>query len=258
VNISAKPRSSRLKDKQKGEGETLVKEQFVKNMMQNNDLLHILGKGSSVVLLPRGSSDISVCSKLRVGSQLRDNPTLGLCSQKDVMKSSKSSGSGDILQDKNQEINQVKGIFSVKAKFASLCERNRFSTLNGNECSQSMNIGTERGRSIHGDKLSDQRLFSCVTCGILSFDCLAIIQPKEAASRYLMSADCSFFNDWAVGSGVTRDVFAVAGGIANISEQNSSSMFDGKTLRLLLLASILHNNIVVKVKWYLVMIQPCV
>jgi hypothetical protein len=35
-------------------------------------------------------------------------------------------------------------------------------------------------------------------------------------------------------------------------------MFDGKTLRLLLLASILHNNIVVKVKWYLVMIQPCV
>jgi hypothetical protein len=174
------------------------------------------------------------------------------------MKSSKSSGSGDILQDKNQEINQVKGIFSVKAKFASLCERNRFSTLNGNECSQSMNIGTERGRSIHGDKLSDQRLFSCVTCGILSFDCLAIIQPKEAASRYLMSADCSFFNDWAVGSGVTRDVFAVAGGIANISEQNSSSMFDGKTLRLLLLASILHNNIVVKVKWYLVMIQPCV
>jgi hypothetical protein len=121
-----------------------------------------------------------------------------------------------------------------------------------------MNMSTERGSPIHGDKLSDQRLFSCVTCGILSFDCLAIIQPKEAASRYLMSADCSFFNDWAVGSGVTRDVFAVAGGIANISEQNSSSMFDGKTLRLLLLASILHNNIVVKVKWYLVMIQPCV
>ncbi|KAH8486797.1 hypothetical protein H0E87_025702 [Populus deltoides] len=229
VNISAKPRSSRLKDKQKGEGEMLVKEQFVKNMIQNNDLLHILGKGSSVVLLPRGSSDISVCSKLRVGSQLRDNPTLGLCSQKDVMKSSKSSGSGDILQDKNQEINQVKGIFSVKAKFASLCERNRFSTLNGNECSQSMNIGTERGHSIHGDKLSDQRLFSCVTCGILSFDCLAIIQPKEAASRYLMSADCSFFNDWAVGSGVTRDVFAVAGGIANISEQNSSRWVEKNT-----------------------------
>eukprot|EP00258_Populus_trichocarpa_P022258 XP_024438277.1 lysine-specific demethylase REF6 [Populus trichocarpa] len=222
VNISAKPRSSRLKDKQKGEGETLVKEQFVKNMMQNNDLLHILGKGSSVVLLPRSSSDISVCSNLRVGSQLRDNPTLGLSSQKDFMKSSKSSGSDDILMDENQEINQVKGFFSVKAKFASLCERNRFSTINGNECTQSMNMSTERGSPIHGDKLSDQRLFSCVTCGILSFDCLAIIQPKEAASRYLMSADCSFFNDWVVGSGVTRDVFTVAGGIANIPEQNSS------------------------------------
>uniref|UniRef100_A0A6N2KI02 JmjC domain-containing protein n=1 Tax=Salix viminalis TaxID=40686 RepID=A0A6N2KI02_SALVM len=229
VNISAKPRSSRLKDKQKGEGEMLVKEQFVKNMIQNNDLLHSLGKGSSVVLLPRSSSDISVCSKLRVGSQLRDSPTLGLCSQKDVMKSSKSSGSGDILQDKDQEINQVKGFFSVKAKFASLCERNRFSILNGNECSESINIGTGRGSSIHGDKLSDQRLFSCVTCGVLSFDCLAIIQPKEAASRYLMSADCSFFNDWAIGSGVTRDAFAVAGGIANISEQNSSRWVEKNT-----------------------------
>ncbi|KAG5234201.1 lysine-specific demethylase REF [Salix suchowensis] len=221
VNISAKPRSSRLKDKQKGEGETLVKEQFVKNVMHNNDLLHILGKGSSVVLLPRSSSDISVCSKLRVGSQLRVNPTLGLSSPKDFMKSSKSSGSDDILLDENQEINQVKGFFSVKAKFASLCERNRFSTLNGNECTQSMN-STERVSSIHGDKLSDQRLFSCVTCGILSFDCLAIIRPKEAASRYLMSADCSFFNDWVVGSGVTRDVLTVAGGTANIPEQNSS------------------------------------
>jgi hypothetical protein len=230
VNIIAKPRSSRLKDKQKGEGEMLVKEQFVKNMIQNNDLLHILGKGSSVVLLPRSSSDISVCSNLRVGSQLRDNPTLGLSSQKDFMKSSKSSGSDDILMDENQEINQVKGFFSVKAKFASLCERNRFSTINGNECTQSMNMSTERGSPIHGDKLSDQRLFSCVTCGILSFDCLAIIQPKEAASRYLMSADCSFFNDWVVGSGVTRDVFTVAGGIANIPEQNSSmSMFNGNS-----------------------------
>ncbi|KAF9671659.1 hypothetical protein SADUNF_Sadunf12G0070600 [Salix dunnii] len=228
VNISAKPRSSRLKDKQKGEGETLVKEQFVKNVMHNNDLLHILGKGSSVVLLPRSSSDISVCSNLRVGSQLRDNPTLGLSSLKDLMKSSKSSGSDDILLDENQEINQVKGFFSVKAKFASLCERNRFSTLNGNECTQSMN-STERVSSSHGDKLSDQRLFSCVTCGILSFDCLAIIQPKEAASRYLMSADCSFFNDWVVGSGVTRDALTVAGGTANIPEKNSSMIFNMDT-----------------------------
>ncbi|KAJ9140221.1 hypothetical protein P3X46_030894 [Hevea brasiliensis] len=223
VSITAKPRSSRLKDKQKGEGETLVKELFVKNVIHNNGLLHILGKGSSVVLLPRSSSDISVCSNLRVGSQLRASPSLGLCSNKVIMKSSKDSVPDEIMPERNNKINQAKGLFSVKEKFASLCERNRFSSLNGNDSMHTMDTGIANGETVHGDKLSDQRLFSCVTCGILSFDCIAVIQPREAAARYLMSADCSFFNDWIVGSGVTNDRFTIALGDSNTAEQNSST-----------------------------------
>ncbi|KAJ8751992.1 hypothetical protein K2173_001018 [Erythroxylum novogranatense] len=212
VSINLKPRSSRLKDKQKGEGETLVKELFAKNVIQNNELLHILGKGSSVVLLPQTASDISVCSKLRVGSQLRLNPSFGLYSRKNFVKSTKGSVSDEIVSDSDHGMTQVKGFFSLKAKIASLYERSNFSLSDerGNSETYTTNGENERESAIHGDKLLDQRLFSCVTCGILSFDCVAVIQPKEAAARYLMSADCSFFNDWIVASRGNRDGLAFA------------------------------------------------
>ncbi|KAJ8771264.1 hypothetical protein K2173_026441 [Erythroxylum novogranatense] len=224
VCINLKPRSSRLKDKQKGGGETLVREQFVKNVIQNNDLLHILGKGCSVVLLPQSSSDISVCSTLRVGSQLRLNPSFGLYSRKQFVKSAKSSISDEILWDGKHGMDRVNELFSLKGKFAASCERNYFSPSNGRDDSETHTTSEDSERSgIHSDKLSDQRLFSCVTCGILSFDCVAIIRPREAAAKYLMSADCSFFNDWIVGSGITSDGLAVAGDNANASEQKSST-----------------------------------
>ncbi|KAH7528297.1 hypothetical protein FEM48_Zijuj05G0057600 [Ziziphus jujuba var. spinosa] len=216
ASITAEPRSSRLKDKKKGEGETVVKEQFVQDVIHNNDLLHVLGKGSPIVLLPRSSLDISVCSKLRVGSQLRVNTTfpVGLCNSGGEMKSSGSLISDDLMMmDTKQEIKQVKGFYLVKGKFASLCEGSRIPSLSGNDSQFSLNsksVGIEGENNSGNDGLSDQRLFSCVTCGILSFSCVAIIQPREPAARYLMSADCSFFNDWVVGSGVASDVFTVA------------------------------------------------
>ncbi|KAF5743705.1 lysine-specific demethylase [Tripterygium wilfordii] len=199
--INSKPRSSRLKDKKRGEGETLVKRLFVQNVMDKNDLLHLLGKGSSVVLLPQSSSDISVCSNLRVGSQLRATPGMSfdLCRTTERMKSSKSSVFDDMMLDRGRGILQVKGFLSVKEKFAFLCERNRISSLKRDDNMCTVNAETK----LHSDKLSDQRLFSCVTCGILSFDCVAIVKPQEAAARYLMSADCSFFNDWIAGSGLS-------------------------------------------------------
>lgn len=196
VHNSAEPRSSRLKDKKKGEGETVVKGLFVKNVIQNNELLHVLGKGSSIVLLPQSSSDISVCSKLRVGS----NPD-------------------DLMIDGKQGIKQVKGFYSMKGKLASLCESSRHPSLNGSSNvsapSKMLNVSTKRESNVEGEGLSDQRLFSCVTCGILSFSCVAIIQPREAAARYLMSADCSFFND----SAVDCEAFPVANGDPNSSKK---------------------------------------
>lgn len=206
----------------------MVKELFVQNVVQNNDLLHILGNGSSVVLLPQSSSDISVCSKLRVGSQLRVNTSLapGLCSSGEVMKMKSSSVvSDDLVRDRNLGIGQVKSSIPVKGNFGSFYERNRISSLSrfNNMCSsksKTLNTDRERENTIQSDGLSDQRLFSCVTCGILSFSCVAIVQPKEPASRYLMSADCSFFNDWVVGSRVAGDGFTIANGSAITSDQD--------------------------------------
>ncbi|XP_058763337.1 lysine-specific demethylase REF6 [Vicia villosa] len=226
-DISVGPRSSRLKDKKKGVGQTVIKELFAQDVLQNNDLLHALGKGSSVVLLPRSSSDFSVYSKLRVGSQQQKVDTdfsLNVCNSEGT-NSSKKSISDDLVFNRNHGIKKVKGFSSVKEKFTTLCERNRVCSFsaNGDICtssSKTLQRDTEKDTS-QGDGLTDQRLFSCVTCGILSFSCVAIVQPKEPAARYLMSVDCNFFNDWIVGSGVTRNKFTASHEDANISKQST-------------------------------------
>lgn len=239
--ISAEPRSSRLKDKKKGEGETVIKELFVQDVLQNNDLLHVLSKGSAVVLLPHSSFAISVCSKLRVGSQqlkLDSGFSLSACNS-EAMNSSKGFVSDDLVFSRNRGMKQEKGFYSVKDKITSLCERSRISSfdVNGNICASSskpLQSNTERETG-EGDGLSDQRLFSCVTCGILGFSCVAIVQPRDPAARYLMSADCSFFNDWIVGPGVSSKKFTVAHEDATIPESN---MYAGRFYKLYFLYSI--------------------
>nr|XP_025688567.1 lysine-specific demethylase REF6 isoform X3 [Arachis hypogaea] len=211
-SITAEPRSSRLKDKKRGEGETVIKELFVQDVSQNNDLLQELSKGSEIILLPRSSFDISLCSKLRSGSKQRkvnSRFSLGACNSEE-MNSSKGFVSDDLAFSMNRGIKQ-EGSLSIKDKITSLCERSMISSydVNGNICSSSSKQlqGDNERESGEGDGSPDKRLFSCVTCGILCFPCVAIVQPRESAARYLMSADCSFFNDWVVGSGVSSKKF---------------------------------------------------
>ncbi|CAN8254895.1 unnamed protein product [Cochlearia groenlandica] len=189
-SIHTKPRSSRLKDKKRSEGEKLTKELFVENIIHNNELLFSLGKGSPVALLPQSSSDISVCSDQRVGSHLLANQEKLIQLKSEDL----SYDSGMVGLD-----NGFKDAVSVKEKFTSMCERNRNHLTSRENCGSLTEA--ERRKNDGSVGLSDQRLFTCVTCGVLSFDCVAIVQPKQAAARYLMSADCSFFNDWSVGSG---------------------------------------------------------
>ncbi|XP_010250905.1 PREDICTED: lysine-specific demethylase JMJ705-like [Nelumbo nucifera] len=230
MSISTEPRSSRLKDKRRGEGETMVKELFVQNVVQNNDLIHVLlKKGSSCILLPHNSLDLSICSNLRVGSQRKVNPrlSLGLHSPKEEMEASKILLSDDMVLDRNTHLRNLSGFSSVKRKTSSVYERKSVPTLCGADyfCTSTTemhNLQTERVYNA-GDGLLDQGLFSCVVCGILSFACTAIIQPSEAAARYLVSADCSFFNDWIVGSGVATDRYTVLDGDAGTAKLNSCS-----------------------------------
>ncbi|XP_012571748.1 uncharacterized protein [Cicer arietinum] len=225
--ISVKPRSSRLKDKKKGEGEAVIKELFVQDVLQNNDLLHVLGKEASVVLLPRSSVDIPICSKLRVGSQrVKVNPgfSINVCNS-EGMNSSKGFVSDDLVFNRNRGIAQEKNLCSVKDKFTLLCDGKGISSSEANgDTSPSSSKQLQRdseSETSQEDGLPDQRLFSCVTCGLLSFSCVAIVQPREPAARYFTSSDCSIFSDWAVGSGVP-----VAREEANIPEP---SMYTGWT-----------------------------
>lgn len=186
-SIHNKPRSSRLKDKKKSEGEKLTNELFVQNVIHNNELLHSLGKGSPIALLPQSSSDVSVCSDVRIGSHLGANQ-----GQTTLLIKSEDLSSDSVMASLSN---------GVKEKFTSLCERNRDHLASKEDETQGTSTDGEKRKNNGAVGLSDQRLFSCVTCGVLSFDCVAIIQPKEAAARYLMSADCSFLNDWTVASG---------------------------------------------------------
>nr|XP_027123006.1 lysine-specific demethylase REF6 [Coffea arabica] len=213
--VRMEPRSSRLKDKKKGEGEMLVKDLFVQDVMQNNDLLYMLAEGSSVVILPQNSVVSSFSSNSKAGSQSQVQPGLfpSLGSPDLMMKTTKSLLSEGIVQERKRGVLQGTGSCSMKETVSPSCFDKRLPcSVRGNEfsalASESKNMETEKGRASRGDRLSEQGLFSCVTCGILCFACVAIVQPTDAAATYLITADRSEFKDW----GETSDVLTVVNG----------------------------------------------
>lgn len=214
------PRSSRLKDKKKGEGETLVKELFLQDVVQNIELLNTLGKGSPVVLLPRDSINNSIQTKSRAGYLIKANSdlSLGLCS-------SSTNGKLKILNDvKLDRKKRSKGPYSMKGKFPKSSGGSRlplFGGSNGESCAspyENEKIDTEGERRAQCDRLPNKGLFSCVTCGILCFACVAIVKPTEVAARYLMSANCSNFTEWDNGSKANSECLTLYGGNAEIAE----------------------------------------
>ncbi|XP_024973375.1 lysine-specific demethylase REF6-like isoform X1 [Cynara cardunculus var. scolymus] len=189
TSIKPEPRSSRLKDKLKVEGEALVKRLFFQDMMQNNHLLHILAKGSPIVVLPENFIDRRIAFQSNGTSRL----SFGLHTQEvDELKSTHSSDSDD---DVNLDRKPMR-------KFSSFCGRNNELSLNGGKdasssslASQTQNTATGRYKGGECDKTHDTGIFSCVTCGILCYASVAIIRPTEATANYLMSADCRGISD---------------------------------------------------------------
>ncbi|KAJ9559575.1 hypothetical protein OSB04_004735 [Centaurea solstitialis] len=189
TSIKPEPRSSRLKDKLKVEGEALVKRLFFQDMMQNNRLLHILAKGSPIVVLPEKVLDGRTLfqSNGRLSSGLHTREV-------DESKAKHSSDSDDDDND-NDVIKDRKPV----RRYSSFCGRNNGFSLNGGKDSSSNSLAshTTSGRYKSGecDKKHDTSIFSCVTCGILCYASVAIIRPTEATAHYLMSADCRGISD---------------------------------------------------------------
>ncbi|GJV45033.1 lysine-specific demethylase REF6, partial [Tanacetum coccineum] len=167
ISVKPKPRSSRLKDKLKVEGEALVKRLFLQDIMHNNQLLHTLGKGSSIVILPE--------------EYLDKRAPFSLSTKTQGLKSKLSSDSDDAILDKKPT-----------RRCSSFYSRNNGVSLIGGKDATSSSLAL---RDDVCDKKVDPGVFSCVTCGILCYACVAIIQPTEAAANYLMSADSKGISD---------------------------------------------------------------
>ncbi|PWA53050.1 jmjC domain, JmjN domain, Zinc finger, C2H2-like protein [Artemisia annua] len=167
ISIKPKPRSSRLKDKLKVEGEALVKRLFLQDIMHNNQLLHTLGKGSSIVLLSE--------------EYLDKRAPFSLSSKTQGLESKLSSDPNDANLDKKP----------MRTCSSFYSRNNGFSLIGGKDASAS-SLAFKDGEY---NKKADPGVFSCVTCGILCYACVAIIQPTEAAANYLMSADSKGISD---------------------------------------------------------------
>lgn len=185
----------------------IIKELFVQNVKENNELLNILlEEGSSCVLLPRDSLDISFCSNSRLGSQLmvKARPSLGIYNHQEAMEASGNSLCEDAMLDRSTRFKHSNGLCQGKGispvKYCQYASDYLYAST-----SDSHNLESEKKGTSQVDGLLDHGLFPCVTCGILSFACVAIIQPREAAARYLMSTDCNFFGDQSVVLGATSD-----------------------------------------------------
>ncbi|KAK9104250.1 hypothetical protein Scep_021094 [Stephania cephalantha] len=213
--IRTKPQKLRVKDMEK-EGDTMVKELFVLNILQNNDLLHVLlEQGSSCVLLQQKCSNELECSNFSTSA------TSGMCIPDEKIETLEASLSNDVMQERNKRIRPLIRFSSARRKSSVASQGNKPSSFPVNN---DRDMISEKENASFGYRHFGQELFSCVACGISCSACSAVIQPREEATKYLMSAEFSFFNDWLVGPRTPDDRLPNGRNkYANSSEANSCS-----------------------------------
>ncbi|KAK8928813.1 Lysine-specific demethylase REF6 [Platanthera zijinensis] len=211
-NVVSTPKSSRLKNKHRCVGETMIKETFVQNVIQNNNLLNILlDDGSSCVILPQRTSDdcSQFSSGLHLKLQMKVKPriALGLCHGED-------KADGDLVSDLSVGSRRtwarcLNGFSPAEENSLSMYQRVNLSTTKisvfGSSQSSylSSKVQNKEGQNIELQTVGvlDKGLLSCVTCGILSYACMAIIQPRDAVVGCLLSANSNCANQIAVFEG---------------------------------------------------------
>uniref|UniRef100_A0A0D9V9A0 JmjC domain-containing protein n=1 Tax=Leersia perrieri TaxID=77586 RepID=A0A0D9V9A0_9ORYZ len=159
---SNETRSSRLKEKKKCEGEQLVKKMFIRNVIEDNELLsHLLNDGSCIIF-PAIAHDGPVLSALssRYQSKMTSRISHDLCSR--------------------EEAPEALGSLTLSRT---------------GHAGNTHSIQGDKGDTISTTGLLDQGLLSCVTCGIISFSCVAVLKPRDCTARYLMSADSNSINN---------------------------------------------------------------
>lgn len=248
ASLANEPRSSRLKDKKRGEGEIAVKQHFVNDMIDNNRLLSVLlEKESTCYAVLWDSAHISSnfqcfstithakCGSAFGGSCLEAFPInsstngsimvgkKGLCAP-NILETNENfvsdpTRSGDFLGDHCQ---QGKHPDFSSDKFTDVCFQEN---LRGG---QSLDSDSPSDDSMH----LDSGTLACVACGVLGFPCMAIIQLCEEAAKNLLPSDYKFVDEhYGVSAvGCTRQDVA-SFGVAFTANQSTSlepSTKDGK------------------------------
>ncbi|KAG0464155.1 hypothetical protein HPP92_020224 [Vanilla planifolia] len=200
TNILATPKSLRLKNKLRSVGETLIKETFVQSVMRDNNLQStLLSDNSSCVVLPKNAPGNPLCPSFHLNyhSKVKPRIALGLCSGSTMEENS----TFNLLIDGRMQANYLNGCARTEENSFSVYQRRKcFARTSTSESSEFNHSSSEKQ---HNEEFEiykfqtrgylDQGLLSCVTCGILSYACVAVIQPRESTVEFLMSASCNSF-----------------------------------------------------------------
>lgn len=185
------PRSSRLRAKKKDEGDIMVKEKFVGSVIENNNLLSILLDKSSCIIVPEIAFPPSFPTMMEPGFTVDRSLTGGHCS---IIQQAVENMSVDV----GIMVENMSGSQSVSEAPFSACNRRKvYETKYGEldtaafclSTSKVQNGVIDKDISPWGGGILDQGRLPCVQCGILSFACVAIIQPREAAVQFIMSGE---------------------------------------------------------------------
>ncbi|XP_071676025.1 lysine-specific demethylase JMJ705 isoform X3 [Lolium perenne] len=191
------PRSSRLRaKKKKDEGEIMVKEEFVGSVIENNNLLSILLDKSSCIIVPEiVIPPTSFTTMMEPDFSVKQSLTGGHCS---IIRQAVENMSVDVALDKRIMVENMSGSQSITEASFSACNRRKvYETKYGELDTAAFSSSTSKVQNgiIHkdispwGGGLLNQGRLPCVQCGILSFACVAIIQPREAAVQFVMSGE---------------------------------------------------------------------
>ncbi|KAB8117198.1 hypothetical protein EE612_058908 [Oryza sativa] len=197
-NFYSVPRSSRLRDKNKNEGDIMVKENFVGSVTENNNLLSALLDKNSCIIVPNADFFIpSFPVALESEVTVKQRFTAGPCSIS--QQGAENMAADHVAVDKVTEIQDMSGsLYPCETSLVGCSNRKLYETKYGQRdaaalclsTSEIQSRGIDTARSHPAGGILDQGRLPCVQCGILSFACVAIIQPREAAVQFIMSKEC--------------------------------------------------------------------
>lgn len=246
-DVASQPRSRRLKYRQKGEGEMVLKESFVNDVIENNQLLSIfLQKSSTRHAILWNSANVScdLPSSPFSTPETKYNATScdvnglkvpALQSDTLVNISTSPGRNEDMFMESSSKIAEEASSTAGIGVSLSNNDKNKNLVFYNNawfppSCTDNIHIQRQsfkRGTS-YTNMDRDSGPLACIACGVLGFASMVVIQPCQEAARKLLPSysklDQKYFETFGTGS-VSCDV--ACGGIT--ASYSQSPIIDEKS-----------------------------